>query len=209
MHLALPLSRARPDWTWKCWHKAHMAEQTDTGWIIIHIITSQRAFVPASWWDIGSLFLIKEYERLARFFAEQQKMFQLKMSLCLNASERRSMSGVWWSAQNNKQVKTNTPGLRDQRCFGEYSVHFRTKHWTHLLMHITLSFLLSPLPPCTSIPFISFSPPPVTSLAQLLGATSPPRVWGQSSGKWLLPREPTLESHHPLKGHDGLWQSQC
>lgn len=36
------------------------------------------------------------------------------------------------------------------------------------------------------------------------GYQSPSCVWGQSSGKWLLPREPTLESHHPLKGHDGL-----
>lgn len=63
---------------------------------------------------------------------------------------------------------------------------------THLLLHKdALPFLLDPPPSLlTSSPFISFSPPPVTSLAQLLGPTGPPRVWGQWSGKWLLLESP-------------------
>lgn len=59
-------------------------------------------------------------------------------------------------------------------------------------------------PLLTFSPFISFSPPPVTSPAQLLGPTSPPSCVGPVEWKMAAAREPTFESHHPLKGHDGL-----
>lgn len=193
-----------PSETWldpQCWHKAHMAEQTATRWIIIHIITSQWAFVPSSWWDAGSLFLIKrlpEFQRATKCFSTHAKGCFISSSSVGGDVHQASMS-------RSTEMCEHTWPVSDYQKWRK-QVYFRTN--TH--MHInTLSPSCYYSPALTSSPFISSSPPPVTSLVQLLGTTSPPRVWDQSSGKWLLPREPTLESHHPLKGHDGLWQPQC
>lgn len=71
-----------------------------------------------------------------------------------------------------------------------------------------LLFLLEHPPPLLSPDIqpihLLLPPPPVTSPAQLLGPTSPPSCVGPVEWKMAAEREPTLESHHPLKGPDGL-----